>query len=83
MKADGRRFAFLAVELNLVDEFGRRLKGWLYLLMGFMLTGLVDIFYYYYDLLGLIWEGHPLELLWLFSYLAMAKGFHDVWIGRE
>ena len=41
MKADGRRSAFLAVELNLVDEFGRRLKGWLYLLMGFMLTGLV------------------------------------------
>jgi hypothetical protein len=73
----------LAVIALMVFWGGKLAKGWLYLLTGFMLTGLVDIFYYYYDLLGLIWEGHPLELLWLFSYLAMAKGFHDVWIGRE
>lgn len=73
----------LAVIAFMVFWGGRLARGWLYILIGFALLGIVDIFYYYYDLLGLIWEGHPLEILWLISYLAMAKGFHDVWIGRE
>jgi len=73
----------LAVIALMVFWGGKLARGWLYLLIGFMLTGLVDIFYYYYDLLGLIWEGHPLELPWLLSYLAIAKGFYDLWIGRE
>lgn len=62
---------------------GRLAHGWLYILLGFVLLSIVDVFYYYYNLLGLIWEGHPLEILWLLSYLAMAKGFHDVWIGKN
>ncbi len=62
---------------------GKLARGWLYLLIGFILLAVVDVFYYYYELLGLIWEGHPLEILWLLSYLAMAKGFYDIWIGRK
>lgn len=79
---DAVLIAFAVIAL-MVFWGGRLARGWLYMLVGFVLTGLADIFYYYYDLLGLIWEGHPLELLWLLSYLAMAKGFYDVWIGRE
>jgi len=44
----------LAVIALMVLWGGKLARRWLYLLIGFMLTGLVDIFYYYYDLLGLI-----------------------------
>lgn len=59
---------------------GRLMYGWLYILLGFVVLGIMDVLYYYYELLGLIWEGHPLEILWLVSYISLAKGFHRLWI---
>lgn len=62
---------------------GKLMYGWLYVLLGYLLLGAVDVLYYYYDLLGLVWEGHPLEIVWLASYIFLAKGFHKLWIEHE
>lgn len=56
---------------------GRISTSWILLSIGFILLGIVDISYYYQNLLGLIWEGHPVELFWLWVYIFLAVAFYS------
>lgn len=56
---------------------GRIAISWILTSIGFILLGIVDLSYYYQNLLGLIWEGHPLELIWLWSYIFLAAAFYN------
>lgn len=52
--------------MGAVIFFGGRIWiSWILISISFILLGIVEISYYYLELLGLIWEGHPLELIWL------------------
>ena len=63
--------------MGAVTFFGGRIwVPWLLIAVGFILLGIVDISYYHQNLLGLVWEGHPLVLIWLWVYLHLAIAFY-------
>lgn len=66
----------LAVMGAIIFFGGRIWMSWLLIAIGFILLGIVEISYYYQELLGLIWEGHPLELIWLWVYLHLSLAFY-------
>lgn len=67
----------LAIMGTLIFIGGRIWVSWILLSIGFILLGIVDLSYYYQVLLGLIWEGHPLELIYLWSYLHLAVALYN------
>jgi len=63
--------------MGAVIFFGGRIWiSWILISISFILLGIVEISYYYLELLGLIWEGHPLELIWLWVYIHLAIAFY-------
>ncbi|MCL7383517.1 MAG: hypothetical protein LZ172_02935 [Thaumarchaeota archaeon] len=64
--------------MGAVIFFGGRIWiSWMLISISFILLGIVEISYYYLELLGLIWEGHPLELIWLWVYLYLAMALYS------
>jgi len=55
---------------------GRLGDAWLLISLGLILTAVADLLFSYTTLQGIYFEGHPLELLYLWGYLALLLGFH-------
>ncbi|MEM1583663.1 MAG: hypothetical protein QXF28_03595 [Nitrososphaerota archaeon] len=70
-------FIVLAIMGALIFGGGRIQSSWILLSIGLMLIGIVDLLYYYQILVGGIWEGHPLELIYLWAYLHLAVAFYN------
>lgn len=56
---------------------GKLQTSWLMISIGFILTGMADLTYHYADLIGALWEGHPLELLYLYAYIYLTIAFYE------
>jgi hypothetical protein len=50
-------------------------NDWLWIALGLLLSGLGDIAFSYGTLMGWYYSGHPIEILYLWSYLSLALGF--------
>jgi hypothetical protein len=68
----------LAVTMVMVFEGSRTATSWLYVSTGFLLTAFADIAFSLGTLEGWYFSGHPIELLWLWGYVAMALGFYGL-----
>jgi len=51
-------------------------KAWLFLTGGIILNIAADLLFNYAELQGFYYEGHPLELFWLWGYVAFLVGFY-------
>ena len=51
-------------------------KAWLFLVIGAMLDAGADLLFSYLTLLGVYYEGHPSELLYLWAYVAYCLAFY-------
>lgn len=51
-------------------------KAWFFLTLSVLLATLADLLFSYLQLQGLFYEGHPVELLWLWSYITFLVGLH-------
>jgi len=51
-------------------------KAWFFLTLGITLQIVADLLFTYAELQGFYFEGHPLELFWLWGYIAFLLGFH-------
>jgi len=51
-------------------------KAWLFLTSGIILNIAADLLFNYAELQGFYYEGHPLELFWLWGYVAFLVGFY-------
>jgi hypothetical protein len=49
-------------------------KAWFFLTLGIALNIVADLLFGYAELLGFYYEGHPLELFWLWGYVALLIG---------
>ncbi len=56
---------------------GKLQTSWLMISIGFIFIGIADLTYYHADLIGILWEGHPLELLYLYSYIYLTIAFYE------
>jgi len=50
---------------------------WLWISVGIILTMIADISFSVGTLQGWYHSGHPIELLWVWGYIAMTLGFDD------
>lgn len=51
-------------------------KAWFFLTLSILLATIADLLFSYLQLQGLFYVGHPVELLWLWSYLTFLVGLH-------
>jgi len=51
-------------------------KAWLFLTSGIILNIAADLLFNYAELQGFYYEGHSIELLWLWGYIAFFLGFY-------
>ena len=51
-------------------------KAWLFLVIGAILDAAADLLFSYLTLLGVYYEGHPSELLYLWAYVAFSLAFY-------
>jgi len=51
-------------------------KAWFFLTLGVASNIFADLLFNYAELQGFYYEGHPLELFWLWGYVAFLLGFH-------
>jgi len=51
-------------------------KAWFFLTLGVALQIVADLLFNYAELQGFYYEGHPLELFWLWGYMTFLLGFY-------
>jgi hypothetical protein len=51
-------------------------KAWFFLTLSILLATVADLLFSYLQLQGLFYKGHPIELLWLWSYITFLVGLH-------
>ena len=51
-------------------------KAWFFITLGFILNIVTDLAFTYAELQGFFYEGHPLELFWLWGYVAFMLGIY-------
>ncbi len=51
-------------------------KAWFLLTLSILLVTIADLLFSYLQLQGLFYEGHPVELLWLWSYITFFVGLY-------
>ncbi len=66
----------MAVLTFMAFQGGDVAKPWRWISLGLLLTTIADIGFSYGTLTGWYYSGHPIELLWLFGYIAIALGFN-------
>lgn len=64
---------FLALLTFLKGKIG---KAWLFLTVGILMNTTADLLFGNLEFQGLFYEGHPVELLWLLSYVTFIFGIH-------
>jgi hypothetical protein len=64
-----------AVMMTIVLGKGRFANDWLWITLALILQGAADIAFGYGTLMGWYFSGHPLELVYLYGYLALGLGF--------
>lgn len=64
-----------AVTIFLTFGKGTFAKNWLWIALGMLLSGLGDIAFSYGTLMGWYYSGHPIEIIYLWSYLSLGLGF--------
>jgi signal transduction histidine kinase len=50
--------------------------SWMLILFGFIIYGIADTFFLFAELDGTYYDGHPVDLLWLYTYILMIFSFH-------
>lgn len=65
----------LAVMVAITFERGRFANDWLWIALGLSLDGAGDMAFSYGTLAGWYYSGHPIELLYVWSYLCLGLGF--------
>ena len=50
--------------------------SWMLILFGFIIYGISDIFFLFAELDGTYYDGHPVDLMYLYSYTLMIFSFH-------
>jgi hypothetical protein len=65
----------LAIMMLLIFEGAPPSTPWLWISVGMILTTIGDISFSLGTLQGWYYSGHPVELLWLWGYIALALGF--------
>jgi hypothetical protein len=58
-------------------------KPWRWIFAGFLVYSIADIMFSWGTLTGWYYSGHPIELLWLYGYLAIAIGFNQQKTGLQ
>ena len=66
----------LTLTLLLVFFKGSIGKAWFLITLGFILNIIADLAFTYAELQGFFYEGHPLELFWLWGYVAFMLGMY-------
>jgi hypothetical protein len=56
-------------------------RPWMWIFHGLLVYSIADILFSWGTLTGWYYSGHPVELLWLYGYLALALGFN--WQRKE
>lgn len=65
------------VMMRLIAFIGTSLgRPWTWIFCGLLLYSFADIIFSWGTLAGWYYSGHPIELLWLYGYLALALGFN-------
>ena len=65
------------VTTRLIAFIGTSLgRPWTWVFCGLLLYSFADIMFSWGTLMGWYYSGHPIELLWLYGYLAFALGFN-------
>jgi multisubunit Na+/H+ antiporter MnhG subunit len=65
------------VTTRLIAFIGTSLgRPWTWIFCGLLLYSFADIMFSWGTLAGWYYSGHPIELLWLYGYLAFALGFN-------
>jgi len=67
----------LAIMMLLIFEGAPPSTPWLWISVGIILTMIADISFSVGTLQGWYHSGHPIELLWVWGYIAMTLGFDD------
>jgi len=65
----------LALTVFLIFEKGKFARAWLWFALGLLLGGLAHLSFSYGTLMGWYYSGHPIELLWLWSFVCLGLGF--------
>ena len=65
----------LAIMMFLIFEGAPPSTPWLWISVGIILTTIADISFSVGTLEGWYYSGHPVELLWVWGYIALALGF--------
>jgi signal transduction histidine kinase len=50
--------------------------SWMLILFGFIVYGIADTFFLFAEIDGTYYDGHPVDLFWLYSYILIAFAFH-------
>jgi len=50
--------------------------SWMLILFGFIVYGIADTFFLFAELDGTYYDGHPVDLFWLYSYIFIIFAFH-------
>ncbi|MCV0400986.1 MAG: GHKL domain-containing protein [Nitrosopumilus sp.] len=50
--------------------------SWMLILFGFIIYGVADTFFLFAELDGTYYDGHPVDLLWLYTYILIVFAFH-------
>jgi signal transduction histidine kinase len=50
--------------------------SWMLILFGFIVYGIADTFFLFAELDGTYYDGHPVDLFWLYSYILITFAFH-------
>ena len=50
--------------------------SWMLILFGFIVYGIADTFFLFAEIDGTYYDGHPVDLFWLYSYIFITFAFH-------
>ena len=50
--------------------------SWMLILFGFIIYGIADTFFLFAELDGTYYDGHPVDLLWVYCYVLLTFAFH-------
>ncbi len=50
--------------------------SWMLILFGFIIYGIADTFFLFLELDGTYFDGHPVDLFWLYSYILLTFAFY-------